>query len=221
MTDYLSDRNLQTKKKAFWSVLKFPVYAGFGFTGVFLLYRAYGLYQTAFQKWGLSTVGTVCGTQNHIPFVGDFIAGGCHGLAELIIGAIALVVLIALTIVESIPTLVYFHVPAIEGMILQLRDNVASYVPIGGEQGDTPEVEALITRHKRISETGLKTLLIFSIAAFVAEALIVWVARGQNAPLMSVLIDSLAFEALLAGLLAFRNAFRSKPQRAYRNYQEF
>ena len=103
--------------------LRYPVYATAGMAGMFLLYRSLGLYQTAFADWGLGQIAAVCGPMAGTPLIGGLIAGGCGQIAGVVTGLIVLMVLLVLTILQSLPTLLWFHPQTITRMVDQLRAN--------------------------------------------------------------------------------------------------
>lgn len=199
------------KMKNVWGLLKWPVYAAFGFGGGYILYRSYGLYTVAFQKWGLSAIGHSCQSFDWLPLLGGLVSGGCLNVAKLIIGGIAIVSLLALSILMSIPVLLYFSPSSIEGMVHQVRRNERQHAPLQGEASDTGEVKYLIRRHRSINRNTLRTLLALAVAASCLEMGIVWVARGGRADVLTVMIDSFGLEMLLAGFFIFKNAFRATP----------
>lgn len=213
--DYLSDEPKTKGSPLTW--VKFPVYFCSGIVGLFLLYRSYGLFQTAFSKFGLGGISNVCPTLAYVPFLGEGLASGCSGLAGLVIGIISLTVLLTVTILQVLPTLLYFHPQSISDMVHQLRANLRSREFLNHESSDNAEITTLVKRHNSLSDRSLKTLLVFSVLSFCIEAWIVWVARSGRSDVGSVLVDSLAFDALVAATLAFSNAFRAKPEkvRAY------
>lgn len=225
--DYLSDDNdsgrgsgrSNTKKKGNgWSWVKYPVYAGFGLAAALLIYRSLGIYRIAFNRFGLDSIGNSCDQFSIVPFIGSAINFGCVNFAWLIVGTVSLFVLAALTLLQSIPTLIYFHDTSIVGMIDQLRYNRKTFSRISTESGDTQEIQSLVDRYNNLAEWQLKTLLILSVLAFAAEAYIVWTARNGRSDLTSVLIDSLAFEVLLFAFLSFKNVFRPIPKRVVKSY---
>ncbi len=196
------------------SWLKWPVFLCSGLVGAFLLYRAYGLYQVAFERFGLTGIQGVCSPLGFVPFLGGWLQTACDWLADFIVGTLALVALAALTTLQLLPTLLYFHPQTIATMVEQLRANQRSRSPLEPHQGDNTEVQKLVHRHNQMGDRALKTLLIFSVIAFGLEAWIIWIARAGNADLGPVLVDALALDLLIAATLAFGNAFQAKPTTA-------
>lgn len=213
--DYLDDN--QPSKKAqkrrnVWKWLKFPIYVAFGFGAAFLLFRSYGIYQQFFASAGLRTIGGVCTALKPFPFAGWLLQAGCDTISQVIVATIALITLIALTILMSIPLMLFFDPGAIEGMIHQLRDNKRDHQPISVSSGDDEQVRVLAQRYQSLPKGALRTLNVLSVAAFVLEAFIVYSVRGKDTSIIVVLIDSIGFELLLTAFFMFRNAFLSKPK---------
>lgn len=212
-TDYLADKPNQARKKGnMWKMLKLPVYAAFGICAAFLLYRSFGIYQTFFQQAGLRTIGGVCTALTPFPFFGWALQAGCDTISSVVVSSIALVTLIALTALMSIPVLLHFNPTAIEGMVDQLRANHKEHPTIALHSDDGHEIRQLAQRHQALPDKALKTLMLLSVAAFIAEAAIVYFVRGKDASIIVVLVDSLGFELLLIAFFSFRNAFLSKPK---------
>lgn len=200
--------------------LRYPVYATAGMAAGFLLYRSLGLYQQAFAAWNLGQIAAVCGPMAGTPLIGGLIAGGCSQIAAAIAGLIVLMVLIVLTILQSLPTLLWFHPQTITRMVDQLRANRRYRRTLATEGNDSAEVRVLVTRHNSISsDKNLRSLLIFSVLAFALEGWIIWTARQGTADLTAVLVDSLAFEGLVTATLSFAAVFRPVPQSG-RHYGE-
>ena len=190
------------------SALRYPVYICSGLVGGFLLYRSTGLYEIAFEKWGLGGIANACPQMATTPIIGGLLAGGCGQGAATIAGLIVATVLFTLTIVQSLPTLLYFHPKAISGMVTQLRINRKGRPLLAAESGDTEEIKSLINRHNHLSDRQLRTLLIFSVAAFALEFWIVRTARGTGSTVGAALVDSLGFDVLTIATLAFSGIFR-------------
>ena len=200
--------------------LRYPVYATAGLAGAFLMYRSLGLYQDAFSAWNLGGISAACGPMAGTPLIGGLIAGGCGQIAAAISGLIVLMVLVVLTILQSLPTLLWFHPRTITRMVDQLRANRRYRRHLTTEGSDSDEVKALVTRHNSISsDKNLRTLLVFSVLAFALEGWIIWTARQGTADLTAVLVDSLAFEGLVTAVLSFAAVFRPVPQSG-RHYGE-
>lgn len=197
-------------KAAPLSFIRFFIYFVAGVMAGFLLYRSFGLFQITFDKFGIGVIRNTCTVFGFIPFMGGGIARGCLGLADFINGTIAFLTLIALSILQLIPTLMYFHPGSIRGMVGQLRANSRASEKLDFQEGDSKEVRRMVVRHNRMNDRALTTFLIFSVGAFAMEAAIVWVARSGRADLMSVLADSLALDLLAVATLAFANAFAAK-----------
>lgn len=200
--------------------LRYPVYATAGLAGAFLMYRSLGLYQDAFNAWSLGQIAAACGPMAGTPIIGGLIAGGCTQGAAIITGLIVLMVLIVLTILQSLPTLLWFHPRTITRMVDQLRANRRYRKTLTTDGSDSAEVRVLVTRHNSISsDKNLRTLLVFSVLAFALEGWIIWTARQGTADLVAVLVDSLAFECLVTATLSFAAVFRPVPQSG-RHYGE-
>jgi hypothetical protein len=200
--------------------LRYPVYATAGMAGMFLLYRSLGLYQAAFADWGLGQIAAVCGPMAGTPLIGGLIAGGCGQIAGIVTGLIVLMVLLVLTILQSMPTLLWFHPQTITRMVDQLRANRRYRKTLATDGSDSAEVRTLVTRHNSISsDKNLRTLMVFSVLAFALEGWIIWTARQGTASLTAVLVDSLAFECLVTAALSFAAVFRPVPQSG-RHYGE-
>lgn len=210
--DYFNDE--PRKKKAGLRWLIYPIYFTSGVIGLFLLYRSFGLYQLAFSRWGVWSISDSCSALNAIPLAGGWIASGCGLLGRFVVGTIALLSLISLTGLQSLPTLLYFHPASISAMVDQLRSNLRNRPALMPEGSDNAEIETLVKRHNQLGDKGLRTLLLFSVGAFAAEGFIIWSARNGRADMTSVLVDSLAFELLVAGTLAFAGVFRPRPRKS-------
>jgi len=215
--DYL-DQPTGTARRGGLSALRYPVYAAAGMVGGFLLYRSTGLYQVAFEKWGLGGIANACPQLSATPIIGGLLAGGCGQGAATIAGLIVATVLFTVTILQSLPTLLYFHPKAISGMVTQLRQNRKGRPLLAAESGDTEEIKSLINRHNNLSDKQLRTLLLFSLAAFWAEYLIVRTARGDAGSVTAALVDSLGFDILLVATLAFAGIFRPQSTTKTRRY---
>lgn len=202
------------------SWIKWPVYVASGMVGAFLLYRALGLYQAAFASWGVDRIGGVCVQFSSAPLVGGILRGLCNQAAAILAGLIAVVVLIVLTILQSLPTGLYFHPRIIEGMVSHLRGQQRSRTLLAAESNDSGEIKRLVDRHNRLSAEQLRTILIFSVAAFAVEAWIVWVARGGEASMTAALVDSLALDALIGATFAFAGVFSGGKKANMRKYGE-
>ena len=213
--DYLDQ---PTRRPGGLAWLRYPVYAAAGMTGGFLLYRSLGLYQTAFNAWGIGGLSQACQPITRTPIIGGLIAGGCTQGAATIAGLIVLTVLATLTILQTLPTALYFHPKAIAGMVTQLRLNRKGRTLLSAESGDTEEIKTLISRHNSLSDRQLRTLLVFSLAAFWVEFLIVRTARGDAGTLGAALVDSLGFDLLTIATLAFAGIFRPQPTTRTRRY---
>ena len=200
------------------SALRYPVYICSGLVGGFLLYRSTGLYQVAFEKWGLGGIANACPQMATTPIIGGLLAGGCGQGAAVIAGLIVATVLFTLTILQSLPTLLFFHPKAISGMVSQLRANRRGRSLLSAESGDTEEIRSLIERHNSLSDRQLRTLLIFSVAAFALEFWIVRTARGTGSTVGAALVDSLGFDALTIATLAFSGIFRPQSTTKTRRY---
>ncbi|HIK14599.1 MAG TPA: hypothetical protein IGS53_04810 [Leptolyngbyaceae cyanobacterium M33_DOE_097] len=215
--NYLSDdpkaKRIQ-KRRSLWRLIKLPVYGAFAICGAFLLFRSFGIYQVFFSNAGLRTIGGVCSALQPFPLLGWVLSAGCDTVSRVIVGSIALVTLIALTALMSIPVLLYFDPAAIEGMVHQLRDNRKEHQAIALYTDDGQEVQNLVQRHKKLPDKALRTLALLSVVAFLVEAAIVYFVRGPKASIITVLIDSLGLEMLLIAFFSFRNAFLSKPKQA-------
>ena len=198
--------------------LRYPVYACAGLVGTFLLYRSLGLYQTAFAAWGLGQIAAVCGPMGATPLIGGLVADGCGQIAGVVTGLIVLMVLLVLTILQSLPTLLYFHPKAIAGMVQQLRLNRKGRSLLAAESGDTDEIRALVNRHNHLSDRQLRTLLVFSVAAFAVEFWIIRTARGADSSVIAALVDSLGFDVLTVATLAFAGIFRPQSATKTRRY---
>ena len=207
-----------TTRRGGMSALRYPVYVCSGLVGGFLLYRSTGLYEIAFGKWGLDSIATTCPQLATTPIIGGLLAGGCTQGAATIAGLIVATVLFTLTILQSLPTLLYFHPKAISGMVSQLRANRKGRPLLAAESGDTEEIKTLINRHNNLSDKQLRTLLVFSLAAFWAEFFIVRTARGDAGSLGAALVDSLGFDILLVATLAFSGIFRPQSTTRTRRY---
>jgi len=213
--DYLDDS--QPAKKAqqrrnIWKLLKYPVYAAFGFGAAFLLFRSYGIYQTFFANAGLKTIGNVCTALQPFPGLGWILSAGCGTISQVIVATVSLITLIALTIIMSIPLLLYFDSDSIESMVYQLRGNQKDHQAIQVQSGDNHEIHQLVSRHKTLPDKAIRTLNILAVVAFFVEGMIVYFVRGWDASIFVVLIDSLGFDLLLTSFFMFRNAFLSKPK---------
>ena len=217
--DYL-DQPTSTTRRGGLSALRYPVYAAAGMVGGFLLYRSTGLYQVAFEKWGLGGIANACPQLSATPIIGGLLASGCTQGAATIAGLIVATVLFTVTILQSLPTALYFHPKAIAGMVTQLRLNRKSRTLLAAEAGDTEEIKTLVERHNSLSDRQLRTLLLFSLAAFWAEYLIVRTARGDAGSLGAALVDSLGFDVLLVATLAFSGIFRPQSTTKTRRYGE-
>lgn len=213
--DYLDQ---PTRRRGGLAALRYPVYVCSGLVGGFLLYRSTGLYEIAFGKWGLDRIANTCPQLSATPIIGGLLAGGCVQGAAVIAGLIVAVVLFTLTILQTLPTLLYFHPKAISGMVTQLRQNRKGRPLLAAESGDTEEIKSLINRHNNLSDKQLRTLLIFSLAAFWAEFLIVRTARGDAGSLGAALVDSLGFDLLTIATLAFAGIFRPQSTTRTRRY---
>lgn len=198
--------------------LRYPVYTAAGMTGGFLLYRSLGLYQTAFNAWGIGGLSQACQPITRTPLIGGLLAGGCTQGAATVAGLIVLTVLITLTIIQALPTALYFHPRAISGMVGQLRANRRGRSLLSAESGDTEEIKTLINRHNNLSDRQLRTLLVFSLASFWVEFLIVRTARGDAGSVPAALVDSLGFDVLLVATLVFSSVFRPQPTTKTRRY---
>lgn len=203
--DYLDQ---PTRRRGGMAALRYPVYICSGLVGGFLLYRSTGLYQVAFEKWGLDGLANACPQMATTPIIGGLLAGGCGQGAATIAGLIVATVLFTLTIVQSLPTLLYFHPKVISDMVTQLRQNRKGRTLLSAESGDTEEIRALVERHNNLSDRQLRTLLIFSVAAFALEFWIVRTARGEGSTVGAALVDSLGFDVLTIATLAFSGIFR-------------
>lgn len=217
--DYL-DQPTTARRSGGLAWLRYPVYAAAGMTGGFLLYRSLGLYQTAFVNWGIGGLSQACQPITRTPLIGGLIASGCAQGAATVAGLIVLTVLVTLTILQSLPTALYFHPKAIAGMVTQLRLNRKGRPLLAAESGDTEEIRALVDRHNSLSDKQLRTLLVFSLAAFWAEFLIVRTARGDAGTLGAALVDSLGFDLLTIATLAFAGIFRPQSTTKTRRYGE-
>jgi len=217
--DYL-DQPTGTARRGGLSALRYPVYICSGLVGGFLLYRSTGLYQISFGKWGLASIANACPQLATTPIIGGLLAGGCTQGAAVIAGLIVATVLFTVTILQSLPTLLWFHPKAISGMVTQLRQNRKGRPLLSSESGDTEEIKSLINRHNNLSDKQLRTLLVFSLAAFWAEYLIVRTARGDAGTLGAALVDSLGFDVLLVATLAFSGIFRPQSTTKTRRYGE-
>lgn len=205
--DYLMDGEPSKEKNRkkginFLAIFRYLVFFTGGLLGVFLFYRGYGLFQLAFSKWGLGSITGVCSTFNYIPFIGGFIADGCSTLGRFVTGLLALMVLLLITVLEVLPTFIYFHPRSTQETILQLRRNQKLKQELKEESGDTREIKGLIRHHNKLADRHLQMILIASAVAFFAEMWIIWVARSGRADIASVLIDSLAFELLVVAVLS-------------------
>ncbi len=215
--DYLDQ---PTRRRGGMSALRYPVYICSGLVGGFLLYRSAGLYVSAFGKWGLGGIANACPQLATTPIIGGLLAGGCTQGAAVITGLIVTVVLFTLTIIQALPTALYFHPRAISGMVTQLRQNRRGRSLLAAESGDTEEIKTLISRHNSLSDRQLRTLLVFSLASFWAEFWIVRTARGDAGSVPAALVDSLGFDVLLVATLVFSSVFRPQPTTKTRRYGE-
>jgi hypothetical protein len=200
------------------SWIRYPVYVTAGMVGAFLLYRSLGLYQQAFLTWGLNTIGKACLPLLNAPLIGNLFLGACSQGAALVMGMLTIAALITLTILQSLPTAIYFHPKAIAGMVTQLRLNRKGRPMLSSESGDTEEIKALVNRHNSLSDRQLRTLLIFSVAGFAVEFWIVRTARGDGASVTAALVDSLGFDVLVVATLAFSGIFRPQSTTKTRRY---
>lgn len=213
--DYLADRPQKTsaaKRRNFWKLIKFPVFAAFGLLGLFLLFRSFNLYQAFFTQAGLRTIGGACTALQPFPLIGWVLQAGCDNISRFMVSSIALVTLIGLTCLMSIPVLVAFCPEAIESMVEQLRGNKREFQAISANSDDGVEVQTLVRRHQKLPDNALRSLALLSVGAFLIEAGMVYFVRGPKASIFDVLIDSLGMEALLIAFFVFRNAFLSKPK---------
>ena len=208
------------RKQVGLSWVKWPVYVASGMVGTFLLYRALGLYQAAFASWGISRISGVCVQFVAAPLIGGFLRGFCNLTASVLVGLLPVVVLIVLTILQSLPTGLYFHPRVIEGMISHLRGQQRNRNLLAAESNDSGEIKRLVDRHNKLSAEQLRTILLFSVAAFVVEAWIVWVARGGEASMTAALVDSLALDALIGATFAFAGVFGGGKKSNMRKYGE-
>jgi len=208
------------KKRNFWKPVKYILYFVCGVMAARLLVRALSQYLIAFEKWGLfENSETACRAISGVWIVGGFLQELCFNLASTAAAILPYAALVGLTIMQSIATLLVFCPGAIEGMVLQLRANMAKFSHLGAETTDTEEIGRLVKRHKKAQENNLKTLLAFSILAFIAEAFIIWVARDGQAEILDVLVDSLAFDALFAFVLILNNLFKAESHKNAKRYQ--
>ena len=217
--DYLDQPTAAARRGGGLSWLRYPVYTAAGLVGGFLLYRSADLYVSAFGKWGLDSIATdTCPQLATTPIIGGLLAGGCTQGAAVITGLIVTVVLFTLTAVQALPTALYFYPRAISGMVTQLRANRRGRSLLAAESGDTEEIKTLITRHNSLSDQQLRTLLLFSLASFWAEFVIVRTARGDAGSLGAALVDSLGFDVLLVATFVFAGVFRAQPSTKTRRY---
>ena len=217
--DYLDQPTAATRRGGGLAWLRYPVYICSGLVGGFLLYRSAGLYISAFGKWGLDSIATTtCPQLATTPIIGGLLASGCTQGAAVIAGLIVTVVLFTLTAVQALPTALYFHPKAIAGMVTQLRLNRKSRTLLAAEAGDTEEIRSLVERHNSLSDRQLRTLLLFSVAAFALEFWIVRTARGDGSTVGAALVDSLGFDVLTIATLAFSGIFRPQATTRTRRY---
>lgn len=221
--DYVNGEGMaddSKKKRNFWKPVKYIMYFVCGVMGARLLVRSLSNYLITFGKWGLfDNSETACRAISGVWVVGGFLQTLCFNLASTAASLLPYAALIGLTILQSIATLLVFCPGAIEGMVLQLRANMAKFSRLGAETTDTGEIARLVKQHKKAQENNLKTLLAFSILAFIAEAFIIWVARDGQAELFDVLVDSLAFDALFAFVLILSNLFKAESHKNAKRYQ--
>jgi hypothetical protein len=210
------------RKQVGLSWVKWPVYVASGMVGMFLLYRALGLYNAAFASWGIARISGVCVQFVAAPLIGGFLRWFCNLTASVLVGLLPVVVLIVLTILQSLPTGLYFHPRVIEGMISHLRGQQRNRNLLAAESNDSGEIKHLVERHNKLklSAEQLRTILLFSVAAFVVEAWIVWVARGGEASMTAALVDSLALDALIGATFAFAGVFGGGKKSNRRKYGE-
>lgn len=209
-----------TKKgsNAVWMFFKWFIIGVGVAIAIALLFRSFGIYQIAFDKFGITSFGNVCRPFRVIPWIGGWVFDTCGWLVDLLVGSLAFLVLLMLTILQSIPTLLYTYDKAISGMVEQIRHNRKMASKLSKESGDNEEIETLIDWHNSIGEKHLKTFMIISVIAFAAEAFIIWEARNGRADIISILIDALAFDALLFFLVSWNNLFRPIPKRVVKSY---
>lgn len=217
--DYL-DQPTAARRSGGLAWLRYPVYICSGLVGGFLLARSLNLYQVAFAKWGLGTISNACPQLSATPLIGGLLAGGCGQVAAVIVGLVTITALLTLTILQSLPTALYFHPKAISGMVAQLRLNRKGRTLLSAESGDTEEIRALVDRHNSLSDKQLRSLSIFAIAAFALEAWIILTARAGTASIGAAVVDSLAVDALLGSTLAFATIFRPQATAKIRRYGE-
>jgi hypothetical protein len=104
-------------------------------------------------------------------------------------------------------------------MVEQLRANIYKRERLDVHYTDDAETARLVKRHNKVQEQNLRTLLVFSVLAFIAEAFIVWTARDGQAEIIDILVDSLAFDALVAFVLILRNLFKARTHKNAKRYQ--
>jgi hypothetical protein len=209
----------EKRKKSWLLIIRWPVYFALGMGMAFILYRSFGVYQIAFQKMGLGYIANSCNGLTIAPFIGAFLSGGCSFLARLICGLLALFALAACTILQSLVTLSYFSQGGIAGIVTQLRANLRGLKPLSHDTADTEEIKTLVERHNRISEKTFGKLLILSVIGFIAEAIIVFIARGAGADLWTVAVDTFGFEILLVIFLFFQSIFQGDPNKDVSEYR--
>lgn len=218
--DYVAMSEKNDKKKKSWLLMiRWPVYFALGMAMAFILYRSFGVYQIAFRNMGLGAIEKTCDVLTNAPFVGWLVFAGCANVARFLIGFLALFSLAACTILQSLVTLSYFSQGGIAGIVTQLRANLKGAKPLSHETSDTPEIKTLVERHNSISEKAFMKLLILSIVGFVAEAIIVFIARGAGANLWTVFVDTFGFEVLLLIMLFFGSVFQGDPNKDVYEYR--
>ena len=221
-TDHVGnqERAEAEKKKDWWKPIRYVLYFCSGVVGIVLLVRSLAIYKIAFEKWGIFTQQNACQPLGGVWMIGGNLAWLCDVIATTATAIAPYAALAGLTILQSIATFLIFSPGAIAGMVEQLRRNNSRRDKLEMHTTDDAETARLVKRHAKVQEQNLRTLLIFSVVAFIAEAFIVWTARDGQAEVIDILIDSLAFDALVAFVLILRNLFKAKAPKNAKRWQE-
>lgn len=213
-------QNSEVKKKDWWKSIRYILYFCSGVMGVVLLVRSFLIYKIAFEKWGLFTQQNACEPLGGVWLIGQNLSWLCDVVTSTATAIAPYAALLGLTILQSIATFLIFSPGAIAGMVEQLRRNNTRRDKLDAYTTDDAETARLVKRHAKVQEQNLRTLLVFSVLAFIAEAFIVWTARDGQAEIIDILVDSLAFDALVAFVLILRNLFKAKPHKNAKRWQE-
>jgi hypothetical protein len=218
--DYLGMAESKDKNKKSWlTFIRYFVYFVLGMVMAFILYRSLGVYQLAFQKMGLGAIEKSCGNLTITPFIGSMLSSGCSTISMILGGLLPLLALALCTIFQSLVTLSYFSQGGISGIVTQLRSNLRWSKPLNHDTADTPEIKTLVERHNKISEKAFRKLIILSVVGFIAEAFIVYIARGSGADLWVIGFDTFGFEIVLIVLLFFGSIFQGNPDKEVSEYR--